>query len=133
LSWNAGDAERRRQVAAWHLENGRSEPALKLLSEANEVDPFLRSLHREWGDALRAAGRHAEALREYRSALAVPAELDVEDQTPWTDEARAELLGLQAVCLESLGDKTEAAARAREALELDGDAALAREVLDRIQ
>jgi len=133
LGWNAGDAERRRQVAGWHLENGRTGPALKLLAEANEVDPFLRSLHREWGDALRNAGRHAEALREYRAALAVPAELDIEDQTPWTDQGRAELLGLQAVCHESLGEKAEAAARAKEALDLDSGADLAREVLDRIQ
>jgi len=133
LAWNAGDAGRRRQVAAWHVEKGRLEPALKLLSEANEVDPFLRGLHREWGDALRAAGRHAEALREYRMVLAVPAELDVEDPSEWGADGRAEVLALQAASLEALDRKPEALAKAQEALALDPDAALAREVVDRIQ
>ncbi|MCY2961459.1 MAG: hypothetical protein NTY35_14955 [Planctomycetota bacterium] len=133
LEWNAGDAGRRRQVAAWHVGKGRLEPALKLLAEANEVDPFLRGLHREWGDALRAAGRHAEALREYRMVLAVPAELDAEDPSTWGGEAQAEILGLQAACLEALDRKPEALAQARAALALDPDAKLAREVVDRIQ
>lgn len=133
LAWNAGDAARRRQVAAWHVENGRLEPALKLLAEANEVDPFLRALHREWGDALRAAGRHAEALREFRMVLAVPPELDLEDSLPWSDAARAELLALQAASLEALDRRAEALARAQAALALDPDAKLAREVVDRIQ
>jgi tetratricopeptide (TPR) repeat protein len=133
LRWNAGDATRRREVAAWHVENGRLEPALQLLAEANEVDPFLRGLHREWADALRAAGRHADALREYRMVLAVAPELDAEDPSEWDDAARAEILALQAASLESLGQRPEALARAQEALALDADAELAREVVDRIQ
>ncbi|MBL8860643.1 MAG: tetratricopeptide repeat protein [Planctomycetes bacterium] len=133
LAWNAGDATRRRAVAAWHVEHGRLERAIALYAEANEVDPFLRGLHRAWGDALRTAGRPREALREYRMALAVPAELDVEDDSEWTPAQRAELLALQAASHEALGEKPEALARAREALELDPDSALAREVVDRIQ
>lgn len=133
LGWNAGDAVRRRAVAAWHVENERLDRAAQLLSEANEVDPFLRGLHREWGDVLRAAGRNEEALREYRMVLAVEPALDVEDSSEWSDEARAEVLALQAVCLESLERKADALARAQEALALDPDAKLAREVVDRIQ
>ncbi len=133
LGWNAGDAKRRREVAAWHVENGRLERAAQLLAEANEVDPFLRGLHREWGDVLRAAGRNEEALREYRMVLAVDPLLDVENTSGWSDAARAEVLALQAVCLESLERKADALARAREALELDPDAKLARVVVDRIQ
>lgn len=133
LAWNAGDTARRRLVAAWHVEHGRLEPALRLYAEANEVDPFLRGLHRAWADALRAAGRHAEALREYRMTLAVPPELDVEDESVWSPEARAEVLGLQAASLEALGRREEALARAQEAIALDDDATLAREVVDRIQ
>lgn len=133
LGWNAGDATRRRAVAAWHVENGRLDRAITLFAEANEVDPFLRGLHRAWADALRAAGRHAEALREYRMTLAVPAELDVDDTSEWTPEKTAEVLALQAASHEELGDKAEALARAREALALDPDAKLAHEVLNRIQ
>jgi len=133
LAWNAGDATRRRAVAAWHVEHGRLDRAITLLAEANEVDPFLRGLHRAWGDALRAAGRHAEALREYRMTMAVPAELDVDDSSEWTAEKTAEVLALQAASHEALGDKAEALARAQEALALDPDAKLAREVSNRIQ
>jgi len=133
LGWNAGDSTRRRAVAAWHVEHGRLDRAITLLAEANEVDPFLRGLHRTWGDALRAAGRHAEALREYRMTLAVPAELDVDDSSEWTAEKTAEVLALQAASHEALGDKAEALARAQEALALDPDSKLAREVSNRIQ
>ncbi len=133
LRWNAGDHARRREVAAWHLEHGRTERAIALLSEANEVDPFLRGLHREWGDALRTAERFEEALREYGMALRVPPELDAGDQEPYSDADRAELLGLQAACLERLERKEEALAAAREALGLDADCDVARGVVDRLQ
>ena len=130
---DAGHTPTVRYITRWHVEKGRLAEAIALLAEANEVDPFLRGLHREWADALRAAGRHAEALREYRMVLAVPPELDVEDDTPFDDEARAEVLALQAASLEALDRRPEALERAREALALDDDAELAREVLDRIQ
>ncbi len=133
LAWNAGDSTRRRFVAKWHVEHGRLDAALKLYAEANEVDPFLRGLHREWADALRTAGKFEEALREYRMVLAVAPDLDAEDPTEWSDTARAEILALQAACLESADKKGEALTRAREALALDPDAKLAREVVDRIQ
>jgi tetratricopeptide (TPR) repeat protein len=133
LAWNAGDVTRRLAVAAWHVEHGRLERALALYAQANEVDPFLRALHRAWGDALRAAGRHAEALREYRMTLAVPAELDADDPGEWGSAARAAVIALVAACHEALGEKAEALARAQEALALDPGAALAREVVDRLQ
>jgi len=48
----------------------------KCLEEANEIDPFMRSLHERLGDAYVALGRQSDALREYRVGIAVPAKLD---------------------------------------------------------
>jgi hypothetical protein len=42
------------------------------------VDPFRRDLHRSWGEALLELERFAEAEREFRVALAVPAALDAD-------------------------------------------------------
>jgi len=76
LDWNAGDYTERVKVAAWLVEQGRAAEAEVLWHEANEVDPFRRGLHLAWGLTLRSLGRHAEALREFEVALAVPLELD---------------------------------------------------------
>jgi predicted Zn-dependent protease len=76
LAWNAGDYEVRARVAEWMATQGRHAEAERLWHEANEVDPFRRHLHFAWGKALRELGRHEEALREFRVAVAVPAELD---------------------------------------------------------
>jgi cellulose synthase operon protein C len=133
LRWNAGEVKARLTVAKWRLEKGDTDIALALYDQANEVDPFLRSLHRAWGDALRAANRHAEALREYEMTLAVPPALDAEKQEPYTDVERAEVLGLQAASLLSLGRNSEALAKAKEALALDGDCAIAKETLQKVQ
>lgn len=76
LEWNAGDYEVRARVAGWLAEQGRYAESERLWQEANEVDPFRRHLHYAWGLALRELGRHEEALREFRVAVAVPAELD---------------------------------------------------------
>jgi tetratricopeptide (TPR) repeat protein len=76
LEWNAGDYEVRVRVAEWLAGEGRQAEAERLWQEANEVDPFRRHLHYSWGEALRALGRLEEALREFRVAVAVPAELD---------------------------------------------------------
>jgi len=173
LAWNADELGLRREIAAWHVENGRPEEALRFFAEANEIDPFLGELHRSWGDALRAAGRTEEALREYRVAALVPAELDADlaaqsprgDVVPFEEgvadeggdaaepevepeaadpgqtaegaggappvgerrEWRAELLALQALCLDELGLADQAREARAKALELDPDCELARE------
>ena len=106
LEWNAGDYAVRARVAEWLAEKGRHAEAEPLWREANEVDPFRRHLHLAWGRALSELGRHEEALREFRVALAVTAELDGD------------------VLQETLGDIELA-----EALELTG---LSREQWDRL-
>jgi len=78
LAWNPSDLEQRLIVARWHSENERFEESAARYREMNDVDPFQRSLHREWGRALAKAGRHEEALREYDVALMVPAGLDAD-------------------------------------------------------
>jgi Flp pilus assembly protein TadD len=76
LAWNAGDYVVHARVATWLAEEGRHAEAEALWCEANEVDPFRRNLHYSWGRALRALGRHAEALREFTVGLRVTKELD---------------------------------------------------------
>ena len=80
LAWNAGDYDVRVEVAGWLVEEGRFEEAAQLFEEANQVDPFRRQLHLEWGKALRELGRHTEALREFEVGLLVPAALDLDVQ-----------------------------------------------------
>ena len=133
LAWDAGDLEGRRKVAAWHAEAKRFTEAARLLREAIEIDPFLREVHKACGDALRAAGRHEEALAEYTVGILVPPDLDADEPGEAEDEERAEWLGLQAACLQALGRTAEAVERARAALELDPDCAVAKETLDRAQ
>jgi len=74
--WNAGEYDARLTVAAWHVEAGRDEEAVKLYAEANEVDMFRRDLHVDWAEALQRLEHFELALREFRVALAVPAALD---------------------------------------------------------
>jgi len=133
LAWEAGDLEGRRKVADWHLEAGRFPEAAKLLREAIEIDPFLRAVHKDYGRALRAMGKHEEALAEYTIGIQVPQHLDADEPGEAEDEERAEWLGLQAACLQALGRTGEAIERARAALELDPDCAVAKETLERSQ
>ena len=145
LAWNAGELNMRREVAAWHVAAGRHAEAAQLFAEANEIDPFLRDLHRDWAHALRETGRFEEALREYRVALIVPPELDRDytaasmgpfaigpaapaEPEALTDEERAELTAYAALCLKELGREEESRAEAQRALELDEDCELAREL-----
>jgi tetratricopeptide (TPR) repeat protein len=130
LAWNSDEYVLRIEVARWHMRAERPEPAERWLREANEIDPMRRALHVEWGNALRSLGRFEEALREYRVALLVPPELDLDKGGPPTDDERARLLGLQALMLVQLGRQEEARARAQEALALDPDCAEAKSVLD---
>ena len=144
LAYNAGDVDVRLDVAGWLDEQGRFGESEVLYRESNEVDPFHRAMHKRWGLALLAEGRHAEAEREFRVALLVPAELDrdlgppAEEESPaaygsrkkdW-DGDRPEILGLRARALAALEKPEQARAVAEEALALDPDAEIAREVLE---
>jgi len=78
LAWESGEYDERIRVATWHVAAGRDADAVRLYAEANEVDPFRRDLHAAWARALQRLGRHEEALREFRVALVVPVELDMD-------------------------------------------------------
>jgi tetratricopeptide (TPR) repeat protein len=78
LAWESGEYDERVRVAVWHSAAGRDVDAVRLYAEANEVDPFRRDLHAAWARALQRLGRHEEALREFRVALVVPVELDMD-------------------------------------------------------
>jgi tetratricopeptide (TPR) repeat protein len=132
LRWNADDYPTRVRVAAWHASQGRFAQAEKLYREANEVDPFRRALHTAWGQVLVELGRQEEALREWHMAAIVPPELDLDDPGPLSDTARADLLGRSALCLAALGRNDEAARKAQEALDLDGDCEPARRALEEL-
>ncbi len=114
LDWNAGEYPVRAKVAAWLFEQGRIADSARLWEEANEVDPFRRNLHYSWGLALRALGRHAEALREFQVGLKVPLEHDgdvlqgaAEEMTP------AELMELAGVTPEAWEELTPEERRAK--------------------
>ena len=77
LAYDAGDFAGRIRVAAWYAERGECARAAELYRGANEVDPFVRSLHRDWGAALFECEEFESALREYRVALMVPPDLDL--------------------------------------------------------
>ena len=143
LAFNAGDVDVRTRVAVWLDEQGRFSESEALYRETNEVDPFQRALHKRWGIALSALGRHEEALREFNVSLAVPPELDRDlgprpdgmAEETWEQALRAyesdrpELLGRRARALAELGRMDEARASAEEAIALDEDAEIALEVL----
>lgn len=147
LAFDAGDSAMRLEVAAWLDKAGRYAESEVLYREANEVDPFQRDLHKRWGIALAALGRHADALREFDVALLVPAELELSlarksgfpapaAQDPAAalarfDADRAEILARRAQALAALGRGEEARQAAEEALALDPDQPLAAEVLGR--
>lgn len=133
LRYDSGDAATRIELARWHRSAGRLERAETLFRQANEVDPFRRSLHRDWGDTLFGLGRFEEALREYEVAILVPAEYDADRSGPLTPGQEAELVGLAARCLLELGRESAALERARKALELDAECSVAREIVERVQ
>jgi tetratricopeptide (TPR) repeat protein len=57
-------------AAAWYAA-GRHDEAIEVLDSINYIAPFDASLHGELGDWLLQAGRPADALAEYRTALAL--------------------------------------------------------------
>lgn len=127
LRYEAGNYPWRMRVARWHLTAERFEEAAFLFNEANEIDPFSRELHLLWAQSLEGAGRHEEALREWRVAAIVPVELDLGATSAATPEERASWLAGEVRALVALGrlqEAREALGRARElAPEADGVAA----------
>jgi len=151
LDWNAGNLPLRREVAAWHFENGRFAEASQRYEEANEIDLFLRDMHRDWGLSLKAEGRYEEALREFRVATLIPPELDTDYMSgdpnagmlelpepngdtltapearagqPLSASERAQLWAHSGDCLVELGRLEEAGAAAQRALGLDPECEL---------
>lgn len=133
LDWDAGNLKGRLEVAAWHFEEGRFPASAKRYGEANEIDPFRRSLHLAYGEALRSAGKADEALREFEVGPKVPHDLDADEPGEMEAGEKAHWLALQAACLQSLGKNPEALERARQALALDDACKLARELIEKTQ
>lgn len=119
LAWTADDQPNTLRVARWHAENERHEAAARLYELANEIDPFSRTLHMDWGRALRELGRHEEALREFTVAAQTPPALDALTPDPPDEAERAQMLGARALELARLGRANEAREVAGEALALD--------------
>ncbi len=66
----------RLRLAAFERSAGNRKQEAQLLEEAIQIDPFVRSVHVELGECYVALGRKADAVREFRVALAVPPALD---------------------------------------------------------
>lgn len=132
IAWDAGDYPTRRSLAAWHADAGRHAEAAELLRQANEIDPFSRSLHMEWARALADGGRWEAALREWQVALLVPDALNLDGAEVIANEDRAECLAGEAVALNELGRKSEARERAAEALGFDPGCEVAEELLEEL-
>lgn len=127
LAWNSDEYALRVELARWHARETRPAEAERWFREANEIDPFRRALHAEWGAVLEALGRPADALREYEVALLVPADLELDqDAGPPSDVERARLLTAQARALVALERGAQAREVAGRALELDPENAEAR-------
>ena len=60
-----------KQLAAWLVDAGKPDSAIEVLQGGNLVDPLDRELHGMLGDLLMDGGRAAEALTEFRVALAL--------------------------------------------------------------
>jgi len=131
LAYESGAPAETLEVARWHAGHARHERAAAFFARANEIDPFQWKLHADWAAALRALKRTAEAEREYRIALAVPAAHEGDEGGPADETQRAALHGGRAWALLELGRREEALVAARAALELDAECADARTVLER--
>jgi tetratricopeptide (TPR) repeat protein len=132
LAWGSDDQPARVEIARWHVAAGRHADAEPWFRRANEIDPFRRAPHEEWGKCLSTLGRHEEALREFRVTLLVPPDLDLDDQKPTSDAKKAELYGLQALELVELQRDEEARKAAEHALELDEEEANALQALEKL-
>ncbi|MCE9594904.1 MAG: hypothetical protein K8S98_12010 [Planctomycetes bacterium] len=107
------------KVAEWHAQAGRGKEACRLFERACEVDPFRRSLHVAWAEALESIADQAGAAREWRVACDVPPQFDADGAGPLEPKEHARLLGRSAKALAALGRQEEAAKTAKEALDLD--------------
>ncbi len=59
------------EVATWDAAHGKSDEALALLREAEDIDPFIRDVYRRQADACRALNKPGDAITALRSALLV--------------------------------------------------------------
>ncbi len=66
----------RLRLAEYERELGNHEAEARFLSEAVQIDPFMRELHERLGDALVTIGQPEAAMAEYQVGLAVPTRLD---------------------------------------------------------
>jgi tetratricopeptide (TPR) repeat protein len=126
LAWTADDLPNTLVVARWHAAEGRHERAAMWFERANDVDPFRRQLHADWGRSLLELARYADALREFRVALQVPPSLDPDSPDAPDEEEQAQLLGGQAQALVGLERFDEARECVEQALALDEDCENAR-------
>jgi tetratricopeptide (TPR) repeat protein len=129
LRYEAGNYPWRMRVARWHLAAGRFDEAAFLFHEANEIDPFARELHLLWARSLEGAGRHEEALREWRVAAIVPVELDLGATSEASADERAAWLAGEVRALVALGRLQEA----RESLERARELAPGLEELEELE
>ncbi len=119
LEWNSDEYSLRLELARWNAREGRPAVAERWFCEANQVDPFARGVHLVWGAVLEELGRMEEALREYRVALLVPPELDLDRSGAPDEREQARILALQGRVLLALSRAEEARAALTRALELD--------------
>ncbi|QDU84904.1 Tetratricopeptide repeat protein [Planctomycetes bacterium Pla163] len=135
--YNADDLPVRMDLARWHASKDRHAEAARLYEEANDIDPFLRILHLEWGRSLERTGRYAEALREVEAwervlrfersnppAAGAPAGVELEK----FEEAEVEVLRARA--LFGLGREVEAREATARAVELAPDALRVRRLVE---
>ncbi|MEW6744173.1 MAG: tetratricopeptide repeat protein [Planctomycetota bacterium] len=120
------------------------EAMLGYLREVIEVDPFQRRPHVALGRAYRALGRHADALREFRVALAVDPSMEPDYNPPPTGSEPADQATVErrvkasihveiARTQEELGQLEEARRAVEQALELDPESTEARELREALQ
>lgn len=64
IAYNADDVSTRLDLARWHQAADRHAEAVRLFNEANDVAPFDRLLHLDWGTSLVEIGAYDDALRE---------------------------------------------------------------------
>jgi|GEM_PF-434184 len=125
IAYNADDVSTRLDLARWHQRAGRHAEAARLFGEANDVLPFDRRLHLDWGASLVELGAFEEALREatawefvegWMAARRAEAESDAAaaglESAP-TDAERGAVEALRARALHGLG-RIEAARAAAE-------------------
>ncbi len=125
LAYDSDAYEFRLQLAARAAARSDHAQAARWYDEANQIDPFLRTLHEKWGESLLQLGRFEEALRESKAAALVPPQLDDETLGPLTDVERARYLALAARALVGLERLPEARAAIEQGLVLDpGSSAL---------